>query len=319
MKINYEERTIFINNKKINIPQQVINLLKDDSSTTEEHLEIANNFLNDINANRIGFNGLNIDNYYEFIFRIDGETFFDTHTDKYEIKLTVDNVNVRIGTITDAAILVISCKSPFLKNYYIENEMFHYLTISFNSNEHLVNKVLQHTRSIINSAFSKNKSYIIPDDVFKPTNDDDLDELLETNSLTDAISSLKNLDKTNHISREDQKLFELIANSYQVEEKKRFIVYFRILEYISRKQKYRPGKSAFSTYYYNLNNTIKNKTIEALDEKISFNEMIEYIRNLRNLMIHPVYKIPVNIKRFPMREVVKFQKELIHQLTRYKL
>lgn len=310
-----------VGKKNLDIPPAVKKALEDEFGLTDESLRITREFIKGINVKRIGFHGFEIDNYYEFIFKIDGDKFLDSHTEQYETMVTIDSVAVRIGTISEVGKFVIGCINPIMKSFYVENRVYHYLTISFECKHSKVNQILQYANALVNKLLSKGNSYITPDDVFKPDTDNDDLFLDDSNvpSLSELIAELIDLREYKYRTKGDAKLFSLVASTYHIDEKKRFFSYFKILEYLSRKQKKSRNESKFSNYFHGLDLQIKNSIINDVGNGVVYDDMIDYIRNLRNMMVHPAAKEKFNPSKYSMTTVVRFQKNLIEHLIGFKL
>lgn len=322
MKIDLENKVVTTESETVVIPESVIEMLQDGSDFSDSRLAEVNLFLKRLDVKRIGFNGLRINNYYEFIFKVDGEKFMDSHTERYELLITIDNVNVRIGSPSDCAILVIGCKSPFMKSYYTDNDMYHYMSISFSCIETKVSAVFQYSKFLINRTLSKGNSFIVPDDVFKPNeNSDEWEDNfeLEQPSLTELVDDLMNLEGTGHKSNNRSKLFSLISQAYHFKGDERFIPYFKILEYLGRKQLSHNGESKISKYLCGLDDEFKIKVMQEVDESLEYDKVVECMRILRNMIIHPTVKLPSNIVLYPIKKIVCFQKVIISKLTGFDL
>lgn len=322
MKIDLENKVVTTESETVAIPEAVIEVLQDEVDLTDNHLVEANRFLNSLNVKRIGFNGLRVNNYYEFIFKVDGDKFLDSHAESYEVSTKIDNVNVRIGSLSDFAILVIGCKNPFMKSYYTDNDMYHYISISFSCRETKVGAVLHYSKSLINKILSKGNSFIVPDDVLKPNeNSDELEDDFEFDqpSLTQLVADLMNLEGTEHNSKNRSKLFSLVAHAYQFKEDLRFIPYFRVLEYLGRNQPIRNGESKISKYLCGLGEEFKVKVMQEVDDSLEYDKVVECMRILRNMIIHPTVKFPSNTVLYPMKKIVCFQKVIISKLAGFDL
>lgn len=174
MQFDLESSLIKIDDRVINIPSEVIEALKDEYDFTDESAAVRNAFLKTLDLKRIGYNGIVAGSYNEFIFKVEGDKQLDSHTEKHEIITTIGSVPVRIGSISDFAIFVIGCRNPLTKSLYANNDMFHYMSISFSCTNSEIGQTLQYSRSLVNKILSKGNSYISADDVFKPAglNDD---------------------------------------------------------------------------------------------------------------------------------------------------
>lgn len=322
MQIDIKNKVVKIENETVEIPEAVIKLLQDDSDWNDSHLVEANQFLNRLDLKRIGFNGLRLNNYYEFIFKVDGDKFLDHHSGGYEISTNIDDVNVRIGSPSDFAILVIGCKSPFMKSYYIDNDMYHYISISFICKETKVSAIYQYSKVLINKILSKGNSFIVPDDVFKPdeTTDEWEDDFgFDQPSLTDLVDDLMRLEGTSHKSKNRSKLFSLLAEAYRFKEDSRFMSYFKVLEYLGRRHPAKNGESKISKYLCNMDEKFKAQVIQEVGDGLEYDKVVEDMRILRNMIVHPTVKFPRNTTVYPMKKIVCFQKKLISKLTGFDL
>ena len=319
MQIDLENKVVKIEGETVAIPEAVIEVLQNESNLNDSHLVEANQFLKRLDVKRIGFNGLRVNYCYEFIFKVDGDKFLDSHSGSYEVSTTIDNVNVRIGSPSDFAILVIGCKNPFMKSQYTDNDMYHYMSISFSCKETKVSAVFQYSRVLINKILSKGNSFIVPDDVFKP--DDNSDEWeddfeFDQPSLTELVADLMNLEGTEHESRNRSKLFSLVAQTYHIKEDSRFIPYFKVLEFLGRNQPIRNGESKISKYLCGMDEELKIQVIQEVDDSLEYDKVVECMRILRNMIIHQTVKFPSNTALYPMKKIVCFQKVLISMLKR---
>jgi hypothetical protein len=318
MKIDLEKGVVELQTRKVEIPRLVIEAMQDEFDVCDEHLAESNQFLKTLGVNRIGFNGLKVDNYYEFIFKVDGDKFLDSHSERHEANTIIDSVAVRIGSPSDLAILVIGCKNPLMKSYYVNNDMFHYISISFSCEEAKVAAILQYAEALINKVLSKGASYLTPDDVFKPESDSD-DLYFDQPSLTDLISEFKSFHKSIHTSDNDYKLYQLIANSYNLKDDLRFIPYFKILEYLSRNQKIANSESRFSKFLSGMSDDFKQEVVSKVDGNIVFDDMVEYIRATRNVLTHPAAKYKKGTVFYPFKKSVAFQRALISKIVGFEL
>lgn len=134
--------------------------------------------------------------------------------------------------------------------------------------------------------------------------------ILELQKIAGGKFELRNIDK----------LYLLIADSYHQPEDSRFIPYYRILELLSQKQKVKKGESKVSTYLRNISLDIKEKilgnSVNAADE---FDSKVEYMRHLRNMIVHPTIKVKNGSTFYTMDVILKFQKNLIENLTSFSL
>lgn len=322
MQIDIKNRVVKIEDETVEIPEAVIELLQDDSNWNDSHLVEANQFLNRLDVKRIGFNGLNLNDYYEFIFKVDGDKFLDSHSDPYEISTKIDNENVRIGFPSDFAILVIGCKSPFMKSYYTDNNMYHYISISFTCKKTKVNAIYQYSKTLINKILSKGNSFIVPDDAFKPNEtisegEDDFE--FDQPSLTDLVDDLMKLEGTAHKSKNRDKLFSLLAEAYSFKEDSRFMQYFKVLEYLGRSHPTQNGESKISKYLCNMDEKFKAQVIQEVGDRLEYDKVVECMRILRNMIVHPTVKPPRNTTIYPIKKIIRFQKNLISKLTGFDL
>lgn len=321
MLIDVENKIVKIENQEFEIPEKVIEMLEGDPELTGDHSLAAKKFLKSIDAKRVGFNGLKVGNYYEFIFKIDGDKVLDSHTDRYELLTTIDLIPVRIGTVSEFAILIIGCNTPCMKSCYVDNDMFHYISISFTCQKNKVGAVFQYARSLVNRVLSKGNSFLSPDDVFKPIGQsEDFDDVVfDEPSLSELIDELLKIQGGEYKSGSREKLFSLISKSYHHEESKRFFSYFKILEYLARKQKIENKESKISKFLCNIEPELKSKVVDGLEGNVKYDDLVEYMRNLRNMIIHPTVKIKSGIPVFPVKTVLEFQMKLITNLTGFSL
>ncbi|MUJ39716.1 hypothetical protein [Aliivibrio fischeri] len=322
MKIDLESNFVELQTRRIDIPHLVVEALQDELDLSGEHVLATKQFLSTLEVKRIGFNGLKIDNYYEFIFKVDGDKFLDIHSERYEVSTIIDSEVVRIGSPSDFAILVIGCKNPYMKSDYVDNNMYHYISISFSCKETKAAAILQYAQALVNRVLSKGDSYITPDDVFKPeSSSDDWDDDLGFNepSLTELINEFQDLNGVNHISKNDENLFRLITRAYNIKEDLRFISYFRIIEYLASNQKVLKGKSQFSTFLLEMSKEFKQDVVSELDKDIEFDDMVEYIRNTRNVLTHPTAKYKKGTVFYSFKKSVAFQRIVISKLVGFEL
>ncbi|WP_350606645.1 hypothetical protein [Pseudoalteromonas sp. MER144-MNA-CIBAN-0113] len=322
MQIDIENKVVKTENETVEIPEAVIDLLQDKSDLNDSHLVEANQFLKRLDVKRIGFNGLRLNNCYEFIFKVDGDKFLDSHSGGYEVSTNIDNVKVRIGSPSDFAILVIGCKNPFMKSYYIDNDMYHYISISFSCKETKASAIFQYSKVLINKILSKGNSFIMPDDVFKP--DDTTDEWeddfgFDQPSLNDLVDDLMGLEGTEHKSKNRSKLFSLVAEAYRFKEDARFISYFKVLEYLGRRHQAQNGESKISKYLCNMDEEFKAQVMQKVGDGLEYDKVVECMRILRNMIVHPTVKFPSNTTIYPMKKIVCFQKILISELIGFDL
>lgn len=322
MYFDKENSIVKVEDNFFDIPTLVKEALEDVSDLTDEHLIAANKFLNVLGVKRIGYNGLKVGNYYEFIFKVEGDKFMDSHTERYEVLSTINSVQVRIGSVSDFALLVIGCKNPFMKSYYIENNMYHYISISFTCKSTKVAPIFQYARSLVNKTLSRGNSYISPDDVFKPEeSSDELDDLLDFDqpSLSELILDLQKINGSDFKPQNMAKLFSLIADSYHHDENGRFISYFKILEYLSRNHQVSKGESKISKYLCDIDSDIKKEMIAKLEINAEYDVIVEYMRILRNMIVHPTVKLKNGSATFPIKIVLAFQKNLIEHFSKFEL
>lgn len=322
MRIDLENKIVELQGRRFEIPLLVAEALQDESDLNDQHLTASNQFLSTLKVKRIGFNGLKVDNYYEFIFKVDGDKFLDSHSEKYEVNTIIDSVTVRIGSPSDFSILVIGCKNPFMKSYYVENDMYHYVSISFSTKETKAAAVLQYAQALVNRVLAKGNSYLSPDDVFKPDSDsDDLDDDFgfDQPSLSELIGEFQDFNNSSYISKNNDKLYELIAKAYKIKEELRFIPYFKILEYLARNQKSSNGESKFSKFLTEMNINFKQEVVSELGENIIFDDMVEYIRNTRNVLTHPTAKYKKGTVYFPLKKSVEFQRLVISKIVGFEI
>lgn len=323
MYLDNKNSRVKIEDKFFDIPLTVIEALENKLDLTDEHLLAANKFLQTLGVKRMGYNGIIVGNSYEFIFKVEGDKFMDSHTERYEVVSTINSVPVRIGSISDFALLVIGCKNPFMKSYYVDNDMFHYISISFSCKSTKVASIFQYARSLVNKTLSRGNSYISPDDVFKPSeSSDDQDDFCDFDqpSLSELILELQEMKGNEFNTKNMTKLFSLIADSYHYNENGRFISYFKILEYLSRKHKItKSGESKISKYLCSIDTDIKVKIISGLETDVEYDSIVEYMRNLRNMIVHPTIKLKNGSVIYPMKTVLAFQKKLIEHLTEFSL
>lgn len=322
MRIDLENKMVELQGRRFEIPLLVAEALQDESDLNDQHLIASNQFLSTLKVKRIGFNGLKVDNYYEFIFKVDGDKSLDSHSEKYEVNTIIDSVTVRIGSPSDFSILVIGCKNPFMKSYYVENDMYHYVSISFSTKETKAAAVLQYAQALVNRVLAKGNSYLSPDDVFKPDSDsDDLDDDFGFNqpSLSELIGEFQDFNNYSYISKNNDKLYELIAKAYKIKEELRFIPYFKILEYLARNQKASNGESKFSKFLTEMNIKFKQEVVSELGENIIFDDMVEYIRNTRNVLTHPTAKYKKGTVYFPLKKSVEFQRSVISKIVGFEI
>ncbi|UKA03972.1 hypothetical protein [Photobacterium damselae] len=221
------------------LPQNLARKLRQDSDPSDDFLEDAHRFFSTLDIKRVGFNGLKINNQYEFIFKIEGDKILEQYTEYYEYSTSINMNPVRIGSPSDLSLLVIMYTLPALKNYYLQNELCHYLSISFSCKEKEAATTLFYAQALVNRILSRGGSFILPDDIFKPDDVDDQDEFafIDDPTLGSLIRDFQGFEEENHTPVMDDTLYRLIAKSYHVKEELRFISYFRIIEYLSRKQK----------------------------------------------------------------------------------
>ncbi|MFQ1692716.1 hypothetical protein ACK38U_09425 [Aeromonas veronii] len=322
MKIDLENKVVELQGRRFEIPSLVVEALQGDLDINEEHLNASNQFLSTLKVKRIGFNGLRVDNYYEFIFKVDGDKLIDNHSEKYKVNTIIDSVSVRIGSPTDFSILVIGCKNPFMKSYYVENNLYHYISISFSTKETKALAILQYAKALVNRILSKGNSYLSPDDVFKPESDsDNLDDDFgfDEPSLTELVDEFQSFKTSCHHSNNDYKLYDLIAMSYKIKKESRFMSYFKILEYLARNHKVSNGASKFSKYLFDMDINLKQEVVSELGGNVTFDDMVEYIRNTRNVLTHPTAKYKNGTVLFPFKKSIDFQRVVISKIVGFKI
>lgn len=322
MKIDLEKRIVELESRKVEIPCAVIESMQGELDLSDENLAKLNQFLKTLDVKRIRFHGLKVGNYYEFIFKVDGDKLLDSHSERHEVNAVIDSVPVRIGSPSDFAILVISCRNPLMKNYYVNNDMYHYISISFSCKDTKAAAILHYANALVNRVLSKGDSYLSPDDVFKPESDSDDwidDPFFDQPSLTELISDFQSFGGSAHISNNDDKLYQLIAKAYKLKDDLRFIPYFNILEYLARNQKVSSGESRFSKFLSGMSPEFKLDIISKVDENIVFDDMVEYIRNTRNVITHPTAKYKKGTVYHEMKVAVLFQRILISKIVGFEL
>ena len=201
------------------------------------------------------------------------------------------------------------------------NDLFNYISISFTCKEHQAGKLFFYSKAIINKILSRGRSYITADDVFKPadpeeeTPDFDYGEP-QIDALIDDLIALNN---SNHKTTNQEKLYAIISEAYHLDENSRFLSYFKVLDYLSRNQKIEKGESRFSKFLPALNQETKDKLTKSIPEPIEFHEIIECIRKVRNAMIHPAATIKGNSINYKIGTMTEFQKNLIEEITGFKI
>ncbi|AXW96611.2 hypothetical protein QMT04_05090 [Cronobacter sakazakii] len=325
MKINVDvkNKIIKLGSQDIKIPDIVVETLSNSDNLTSDTDKELNKFLKKLNIKRIGFNGLTVGDYYEFIFKVDGDGLLDSHHEKYEVITKIDNIPVRIGSLSDFAILVICCKNPFLKDDYVNNNTYHYISISFSSKPSKLVSLIQCSKFLVNRTLSNGNSFIIPDDIFKPYDstdeDNSEDDFMFRPSLTETIENLQNLKNKTIYCGNESKLYELISKSYEVEEEYRFIPYFKVLEHLSRKQKTLRSESKISKYLSGMSIDFKNQVVNDTRCELEYDVVIEYMRCLRNMIVHPNIKPSSKMTVYPIKKMIFFQKILISKITNISL
>ena len=64
---------------------------------------------------------------------------------------------------------------------------------------------------------------------------------------------------------------------------------------------------------------LKIQVIQEVDDSLEYDKVVECMRILRNMIIHPTVKFPSNTALYPMKKIVCFQKVLISKLIKFDL
>ncbi|MBJ6938279.1 hypothetical protein, partial [Vibrio cholerae] len=78
--------------------------------------------------------------------------------------------------------------------------------------------------------------------------------------------------------------------------------YFKILEYLARNHKVSNGTSKFSKYLIDMDINLKQEVVSELGGNITFDDMVEYIRNTRNVLTHPTTKYKNGTVSLPFKK-----------------
>jgi hypothetical protein len=315
-EISPDYSSIIINNKKENIPDPIKKLMNGHDCDLYNINGIE--FLKKINIKRIGFHGIAISDYYEFIYRIEGDLIIEHFESKLSAKLEIDNIMVTFGDVSSFGLLVLGCVNPLQLDFYKENDLYQYISIRFNSKLEKINSILPYCICLINKVLSKKKSYLIEDDFLNKNTDDDTLSFQDDVDVKDIHRDLFHLNGKKYTTNPKTiNVYQKIALAYKAPYDSRFFIYFQILENYSKKQKIAQGESQFAIFYKRQNTSLKNK-VSSKAAVINFDDMIECIRSIRNSIVHN-NGLSWDNKTYPMIKILKFQEELIKAMSYFDI
>ena len=313
MKISFDEIESLINKLPIKIKNYFQYL---DKNSYELDSDIKNETINFFKNNGISLypNGFSLNNYFEFFYQLEDNYFklYDNNdiciNSVKEIKFIFEKPSL-IGQI------LLKLKNSFI---YSDNVFVNIYSIKFESYNKKKDIILGNIERVVNSSLSEIECYINKELVFIETEnfEDDLyneDQFEHNENIINALNN-KNVEVTYLI--ENSLLIELLNNMYRINRKKRFLVYFKIAEFFTNKSNVKKGESRFIAYYSKKDEAYKNSILSNFSEKIDYSEILEYIRVLRNFLIHPDEKCREKyskVKKFKLTDVLFFLEKLIEK------
>lgn len=313
MRISFDEIESLINRLPIKIKNYFQYL---DKNSYELDSDIKNETINFFKNNGVSLypNGFSLNNYFEFFYQLEDNCFklYDNNdiciNSVKEIKFIFEKPSL-IGQI------LLKLKNSFI---YSDNVLVNIYSIKFELNNKKKDIILENIERVVNSSLSEIECYINKELVFIETEnfEDDLYNEDQFEHDENIINALNNKNVEVNYLIENSLLIELLNNMYRINRKKRFLVYFKIAEFFTNKSNVKKGESRFIAYYSKKNESYKNLIVSNLSEKIEYGEILEYIRVLRNFLIHADEKCRKKyskMKKFKLIDVLIFLEKLIEK------
>lgn len=257
-------------------------------------------------------NGFSVNNYFEFFYQLEDNSF----------KLENNNICIKseknFKFIFERPSLIgqilLKLKNAFI---YSDNLLANIYAIKFENKGESV--IIENIERIINSSVSELGCYINKEIVFRETENfecdfDREDQFEYDENIINALND-KNIEFT-YI--DDKVLLDLLNSMYRIDRRKRFLAYFKILEHFvnNKKIKIEKGESKFTAYFCKKDETYKKQIMSNLLNESAYNEMVEYIRVLRNFIIHSDKNSKrkySEVKKFKLIDVIVFLEKLIEK------